>query len=379
MLVLHDTTEFTFKREKPELIGSTCIVNGKDKKGRITFLTVCGILMHSSLVVTTDGLPLGFAAIKFWTREKFKGSNALKKKINPTRVPIEEKESMRWLTKLRQSTDLLDAPERCVHIADREGDIYELFCEAHEAKTHFVIRTCVDRLAGDGEHTVADEMDEGRVKGLHRVEVRDRNGDVDEAVLEMRYRRIKILPPIGKQKRYPSLTLTVIHAEERGKPQNRDKIEWKLITDLAVQSRNDAIEKVNWYAMRWKIETFHKILKSGCRAEESQLRTAERLVNLISVFCILSWRIFWLTMLNRVDPDAPPDLALTQSEIELLDKLVADKSEKRPAIKTISHYLIKIARLGGYLARANDAPPGNKVIWRGLSRLTSIEFAVASG
>ena len=379
VLVLHDTTEFSFKREKPELIGSTCIVNGKDKKGRITFLTVCGILMHSSLVVTTDGLPLGLAAIKFWSRKKFKGSNALKKKINPTRVPIEEKESIRWLTNLRQSTELLDAPERCVHIADREGDIYELFCEAHEANTHFVIRTCVDRLAGDGEHTVADEMDEGRVKGLHRVEVRDRNGNVDEAVLEIRYRRIKILPPIGKQKRYPSLTLTVIHAEERGKPQNRDKIEWKLITDLAVGSRNDAIEKVNWYAMRWKIETFHKILKSGCRAEESQLRTAERLVNLISVFCILSWRIFWLTMLNRVDPDAPPDLALTQSEIELLDKLVADKSEKRPAIKTISHYLIKIARLGGYLARANDAPPGNKVIWRGLSRLTSIEFAVASG
>ena len=283
VLVLHDTTEFSFKREKPELIGSTCIVNGKDKKGRITFLTVCGILMHSSLVVTTDGLPLGLAAIKFWSRKKFKGSNALKKKINPTRVPIEEKESIRWLTNLRQSTELLDAPERCVHIADREGDIYELFCEAHEANTHFVIRTCVDRLAGDGEHTVADEMDEGRVKGLHRVEVRDRNGNVDEAVLEIRYRRIKILPPIGKQKRYPCLTLTVIHAEERGKPQNRDKIEWKLITDLAVGSRNDAIEKVNWYAMPWRIEgiddrTVHltvptKFLK-GC----IQVRYADRLL-----------------------------------------------------------------------------------------------------
>ena len=119
VLVLHDTTEFTFKREKPELIGSTCIVNGKDKKGRITFLTVCGILMHSSLVVTTEGLPLGLAAIKFWSRKKFKGSNALKKRINPTRVPIEEKESVRWLTNLRQSTDLLGAPERCVHITDR--------------------------------------------------------------------------------------------------------------------------------------------------------------------------------------------------------------------------------------------------------------------
>ena len=379
VLVLHDTTEFSFKREKPELIGSTRKVNGKDKNGRPTFHTVCGILMHSSLVVTTEGLPLGLAAIKFWTRKKFKGCNALKKKINPTRVPIDKKESIRWLTNLRQSTNLLAAPERCVHVADREGDIYELFCEAREANTHFVIRTCVDRLAGDGEHTVAAEMDEVQVKGLHRVEVRDRNGEVDEAVLEIRYRRIKVLPPIGKRKRYPPLTLTVIHAEERGTPKNREKIEWKLITDLPVHSRKDAIEKVTWYAMRWKIETFHKILKSGCRAEESQLRTAERLVNLISVFCILSWRIFWLTMLNRTDPDAAPDLALTQNEMDLLDKLVADRSEKRPAIKTISYYLIKIARLGGYLARANDGPPGNKVIWRGLSRLISIEYAVASG
>jgi hypothetical protein len=381
VLVLHDTTEFSFTREKPELIGSTCKVNSnsKTKKGRTIFRTVCGILMHSSLVVTMQGLPLGLAAIKFWSRKKFKGCNALKKKINPTRVPIEKKESVRWLANLRQSTNLLGAPERCVHVTDREGDIYELFCEAREANTHFVIRTCVDRLAGDGEHTVADEMDEVRVKGLHRIEVRNRNGDVDEATLEIRYRRIRVLPPIGKQKRYPPLTLTIVHAAERETPKNRDKIEWKLITDLPVQSRSDAVEKVNWYAMRWKIETFHKILKSGCGAEESQLRTAERLVNLISVFCVLSWRIFWLTMLNRTAPDAPPDLALTQSEIDLLDKLVADKGEKRPAIKTISYYLIKIAKLGGYLARANDGPPGNKVIWRGLSRLISIEFAVASG
>jgi hypothetical protein len=148
-----------------------------------------------------------------------------------------------------------------------------------------------------------------------------------------------------------------------------------LITDLPVHSRKDAIEKINWYAMRWKIETFHKILKSRCRAEESQLRTAQHLVNLISVFCVLSSRIFWPT----TDPDAPPGLALTQSELDLLDKLVADKNERRSAIKTTSHYLIKIARLGGYLARANDGPPGNKVIRRGLSRLIGIEFAVVSG
>jgi hypothetical protein len=219
-----------------------------------------------------------------------------------------------------------------------------------------VIRTCVDRLAGDGDHTIADEMDEVAVKGLHRIEVRDNNGDPDEAVLEIRYRKIRVLPPIGKQKRYPALTLTVIHAEERGTPKNRKKIEWKLITDPSVNSRADAIEKLEWYALRWKIEVFHKILKSGCKAEESKLRTAQRLANLVSVFCILSWRVFWLTMLNRSTPDALPGLASTETEIAVLDRLVNDRPHARR--KTLSHYLIKIARLGGYLARANDPPPG---------------------
>ena len=104
------------------------------------------------------------------------------------------------------------------------------------------------------------------------------------------------------------------------------KIDWKLLTDLPVQSRKDAIEKLEWYAMRWKIEMFHKILKSGCKVEESRLRTAERLANLISLFCILSWRIFWMTMLNRSTPTARlPSAALTETEIELLDHLVKDE------------------------------------------------------
>lgn len=211
--------------------------------------------MHSSHAVTTEGLPLGLTAVKFWTRKKFKGTAALKKKINLTRVPIEKKESIRWLDSIRQSTELLGDPERCIHVGDRESESYELFCSAREAG-HFVIRTCVDRLARDGNPTIADEIDEVAVKGRHRIDVRDNNGDTDEAVLEIRYRRTRVLPPIGKQKRYPAQTLTVIHAEERVTPKNRKKIEWKLITDLPVGSRADAIEKLEWYALRWKIEVF---------------------------------------------------------------------------------------------------------------------------
>jgi hypothetical protein len=381
ILVLHDTTEFTFKREDIDAIGRLNKgAAGKNHLGQTNYYTSCGILMHSSLAVTTDGLPLGLAAIKFWTRQKFKGTNALKKRINPTRVPIEQKESIRWLENLRQSTALLDCPQRCIHVGDRESDIYELFCAAKQVETHFVVRTCVDRLAGKGDHTIADEMKDVGVKGVYRIEVRNNKGQFDQAILEIKYHRLRVLPPIGKQRQYPELTLTVIHAQETTMPKDRERIDWKLMTDLAVNSRTEAIQKIQWYALRWKIELFHKILKSGCRAEQSKLRTAERLVNLISVFSVLSWRIFWLTMINRTAPEAPPELALTKIEIGLLDELLKDSSTSSPPKNNLSTYLTKIARLGGYLGRANDSPPGNTVMWRGMSRLTDIAlgFAIAA-
>jgi len=227
--------------------------------------------------------------------------------------------------------------------------------------------------------TISDEMDAAAIKGLHRVEVGDGKGDVSEAVLEIKYQRIHVLPPIGKQKRYPTLNLTVIHAHERGASKGRKPIDWKLITDLPVGSNKDAIERLNWYAMRWKIEVFHKVLKSGCKAEDSKLRTAHRLANLISVFCILSWRVFWMTMLNRATQDAPPKLALTDMEITLLDHLVKDTAKTPIRARTLPHYLTKIARLGGYLARASDPPPGNMVMWKGLSRLIDIELGATIG
>ena len=381
VLVLHDTTEFSYHRADRQAVGilhRSAI--GLDRDGKPRHYVVCGIQMHSSLAMTTDGLPLGLTATKFWTRKEFKGCNALKRKINPTRVPIEKKESIRWLENLKQSTALLNDPERCVHIGDRESDIYELFCTAEALGTHFLVRTCVDRLAGDGKHTIAAEMKEVRVQGLHRIQVRDEKGDPSEAVLGIKFRRIRVLPPINKQKQYPKLTLTVIHAQECGTPlHGREKIDWKLITNLPVRSRAEAIEKLEWYSMRWKIETFHKILKSGCRVEESRLRTAQRLTNLIAVFCILGWRVFWLTMMNRSLPAASPTLAFTALEIHLLDRLVKDKGMRRTQRSSLATYLTKLARLGGYLARASDAPPGNRVVWRGLTRLTDVELGFVMG
>ena len=117
---------------------------------------------------------------------------------------------------------------------------------------------------------------------------------------------------------------------------------------------------------------FHKILKSGCRAEQSRSRTAERVVNLMAVFCIFGWRVFWLTMLNRTAPDLQPTLVLTEIEIKLLDRLIPEPEPGPSTPKTLSSFLTSIARLGGYLAHARNPPPGNTVIWRGLSRLNDI-------
>jgi hypothetical protein len=376
VLILHDTTEFTYYGKSAQALGA--LHKGFRSAGQEQYL-VRDILMHSSLAVTTEGLPLGLTAIKFWTRDRFKGTNALKRTINPTRVPIEQKESIRWLENLRQSTELLGNACRCVHVGDRESDIYELFCTAVAHGTSFLVPTCVDRLAVDGKQTVAAAMRDSKVKALHRVEVRDAKGTVSLATVEVKYRRLQVHPPIGKQKQYPALMLTVIHAQERAAPSGGERIDWKLITNLPVRSRAEALEKLSWYAMRWKIETFHKILKSGCRTEASKLRAAERSVNLIAVFCILSWRIFWMTMMNRVAPTAPPGVALTAVETHVLDLLLQDRprGQRHPAV--LSSYLTKIARLGGYLARAKDPPPGNAVMWRGMSRLTDIELGFVMG
>ena len=364
-LVLHDTTEFSFTRNTPDGVGHLSYV-----KGRHGTHTACGLLMHSSLVLTTDGTPLGLAAAQLWSRKGFKGTNARNRVINATTIPIGEKESYRWLTNVTRSAGALGDPGRCVHIGDRGGDIFELFHAAHAARTHFLVRTAVDRLAGQGRTTVAKAMRRQPVRGTHQVEVRDDHGNVSMATVQVRFCRLTIHPSPAKRKRYGPLPLTVIHAIERGRPTDREPIRWKLLTDLPVDDLATAVEKLDWYAMRWKIESFHKVLKSGCRAEQSKLRTTARLTNLLAVLRVVGWRVFWLTMTGRATPDAPPEVAFTPAEIAVLDTITGGPTDT--AERTVSHYLGEVAKLGGYLARASDPPPGNMVVWRGLTRLADL-------
>ena len=196
--------------------------------------------------------------------------------------------------------------------------------------------------------------------------------------MDIKFEQMQVLPPEGKWKDYTDLTLTVIHATERGTPRGREKIAWKLLTNLPVKTLEAAIEKLNWYALRWKIEVFHKILKSGCKAEESKLRSSERLANLIAIFCIIGWRVFWLTMLHRAEPDLPPAIALDTTELRLLDELVKTKpGVNRKA--TVSDYMIKIAQTRWLSEPRLRSPSGNMVMWRGMSKLNDIHLGFLLG
>src|SRR5947199_7611600 len=128
ILVLQDTTEFSYRRARPERVGAvTTAPSRRGADGRLKMRTVCGLLMHASLAVTTDGLPLGLAAVKFWTRAKFKGTKRLKRRVHPTRGPVEAKESHRRLENMRQATALLGDPARLDHVGDRENGRHESF------------------------------------------------------------------------------------------------------------------------------------------------------------------------------------------------------------------------------------------------------------
>lgn len=218
------------------------------------------------------------------------------------------------LENLRLSTELTAAPDRCVHVGDRESDIYELYCLSEELGTRFLVRSCVDRLAEDGGTTIAKVMAEVQSSGAHEVRFRDGHGKDHCAVLSVRHASMTVFPPIVKQRKYRYQDLQIIRAEELDPPEGRAPVFWKLITNLPVTTHAVAVHKLEWYALRWKIETSFRTLKIGCRIEELRLVTADRLANCIALCCVVAWRVSWLTMFSREAPKASPAAVLTDVE-----------------------------------------------------------------
>lgn len=199
----------------------------------------------------------------------------------------EQKESYRWLDNLRESTERLGRPRNCIHVGDREADMLALFNAAREQDTHFLVRITGKRTTDDEGVSIDSVMKKAPVAGTRHVTFKDAKGTTHTAELQIRFCRMTLERSRHKRKDFAPVEATIIYATEKTDPAGRARLDWKLVTDLDVTSLAEATEKLDWYAMRWKIETFHKILKSGCKVEESKLHTTHRLTNLIAVSCIL--------------------------------------------------------------------------------------------
>ncbi|RDD34615.1 Orf5 like phage WO protein [Wolbachia endosymbiont of Cylisticus convexus] len=149
-------------------------------------------------------------------------------------------------------------------------------------------------------------------------------------------------------------------------PPEASPLEWMLLTNLPVNTFDEAVEKVSWYCLRWKIEILHKILKSGLKVEECRLETAERLMRYLTVMSVIAWRIFFITTIARTNPTLPCTTLLAEEEWKVLYAKIHKCPNVTPTIKEVVSW---IAQLGGHLARKNDPEPGPITLWKGWRRL----------
>jgi hypothetical protein len=361
VLAIQDTTFFNFTgHKKTRGLGPI-----GDKSAKLQ-----GLILHSTFAVTPSGLPLGVLTHDCWARTGFRENE-----FTHEELPIEEKESYRWVETLREVSQLSVSQRnsRVVTLADRECDIYEFLLEAQLRNAKYVIRAAHNRYVLDSEHKyIHDGIRATPVRGQMEVTVPSQQRT---AVANVRFSAITLCAPerLTKSKNKLNVVGWVIYVEEVKPPAGVEAISWMLLTNVPVTSLDHAVERVSWYRRRWSMEEFHKMLKSGCMVEKSRLQTAERLKRYIALFCVIAWRIFWLAHIQRANPSAPAEVALTQAEIGTLRSLKRFTGRfQQSTAMTVRQAVIAIACLGGYLNRKNDPPPGAITVWRGWQRLASM-------
>jgi hypothetical protein len=163
------------------------------------------------------------------------------------------------------------------------------------------------------------------------------------------------------------IQLYAIQAKQINAQPGIEPLEWMLLTNIPVTDLVGAKEKISWYKLRWRIEIYHKVLKSGYAIEKAQLKTGTRLKNWIAIVHIIAWRIYYMTHVARADPEAPASTILTADEILALELQHADSKPDKKFCKnlTVLKAIIMIAKLGGFNARKCDGFPGAKTIWMG--------------
>jgi hypothetical protein len=173
----------------------------------------------------------------------------------------------------------------------------------------------------------------------------------------------------------PAIGLWAVHAVEPQPPEDHEPVEWLLLTTVATPNLDTAFERLQWYAARWNIEVYHRVLKSGCRIEDRRLGDADRLEASIALDLVTGWRIFYLTKLGREAPELPADVFFEEAEWQAL-YCYLDKTPNPPKdTPPLGEAMRRLAKLGGFIGRKGDGEPGPTVLWRGLDKLHYITEA----
>jgi Transposase Tn5 dimerisation domain len=332
-----------------------------------------GLWLHSTLSFTPLGLPLSLVAAQFWSRPQRSG------KRQASKVPFEQKESVRW----RQSWGAcrgvlcqLPKPNLWVNITDMEGDIYEVLAAARDQpspRVEQLVRSCYNRKLVGQQKSLWEHLAQQPSVGTFQVRVpRRKQCPARLAVLEISFCEVCLEAPKQQRRRGP-LHLWAVQARELNPPDSTEAILWRLVSTLPVTTAQAAIEKVHWYTVRWGIEVFHKIIKSVCRAEHSQLKTAQRLERVLMIDLIVAWRIDVLTQVGRQNPGIPASDVFAECEWKALYSYIHHSRCVPAQAPGLGQMMLWIGRLGGFVKATKANPhPGTITLARGLGRLSDL-------
>jgi Transposase DNA-binding/Transposase Tn5 dimerisation domain len=360
ILALQDTTALDFTAH-PALAGT----------GPLSHPTRDGLWVHSVLAATPEGTPLGLLHQHTWARDPATIGQRRTRRQRPTAA----KESQRWLDAQAATAAVVPPDTRVITVADREADIYDLFARPRPAGHDLLIRAAQNRCLAEEARYLWTAVTTAPVGEVVPVAVgRRADREPREAQLTLRWVPVTLLPPRNRPDRtaLTPLPLVAILATEPVPPPGEPPIHWLLLTTLRVQTGKEALACVRWYAQRWLVERYHFALKSGCKIEEVQVRTADRLARLLAISAIVAWRLLWLTYLARADPEQPCTVALTPAEWPVLYVAIHHAADLPAHPPSLGQAVRWIARLGGFLDRRGDGDPGLKVLWRGLRRLEDL-------
>lgn len=327
-----------------------------------------GLWLHTSMAFSPEGQALGIVKAESWQREPGEFGKAARRHQRAT----SEKESQRWINSFEDCMALAGTlPQTLlVNVADREGDLYDWFKEAAvHPEVGVVVRARHNRRTEQGPLLDA-VLKRTEPAGEVEIHVPRRPGQrARTARLEVRYCAVDL--PAPSRSKGPVIRLWVVEGRER-KHGQKSPLHWRLVTNLPVNDLATALEKLGWYRVRWQIEEFHRVLKSGCQAEARQLESDERLLKVLMVDMVVAWRVLELSRLARGQRLEPVETQFSRQELEVLRHWCRAHLKRDVKHFTLREAVRVVAQMGGFLARRSDGEPGAMTLWRGLEMLAQM-------